>query len=307
MWTEEHSSFGECMCNVRMCAAWAPYTHTHTQWHTHSGTYTVTHTQWHTHTHTVTHTHRVTHTHTQWYTHSVTHTHTHTQWHTHTVTYTHTQRHTRTHTHTVTHTQWHTHIQWHMHGDTQTHTVTHTHKWHPQVTPTHKWHMCHLVLVHAVGFGLCVCPHYSSSLFLHPPTPSLDPSFCSLSPLRLSMRHYGLLPVSSWCVGLEIPRGHQFSHCGLVQEMVQVRLACGEYSNVAMMIVCEGWGVLEWDCSVVLSPPLLPCLSPTHTTSDYHVEVCYKCRPMVERDGKLYCSDNSLGPSTSQPTVWSLS
>ena len=60
---------------------------------------------------------------------------------------------------------------------------------------------------------------------------------------------------------------------------------------------------LRFNCT---SPPLLPCPSPTHTTSDYHVEVCYKCRPMVEREGKLYCSDNSLGPSTAQLTVWSL-
>ena len=157
--------------------------------------------------------------------------------------------------------------------------------------------------------GMCVCPRYSSLPFLplSSSTHSLPPSPCSLSPLRPSMRHCGLPPVSSWCVGLEIPRGHQFSHCGLVQEMVQVRLACGEYSNIAMMIVCEGWGVLEWDCSVVLSPLLLPCLSPTHTTSDYHGELWYKCRPMVERDGKLYCSDNSLDSSTAQPTAWSLS
>ena len=28
---------------------------------------------------------------------------------------------------------------------------------------------------------------------------------------------------------------------------------------------------------------------------------------MVERDGKLYCSDNSLDSSTAQPTAWSLS
>ena len=132
--------------------------------------------------------------------------------------------------------------------------------------------------------------------------------------------------------------------CGLVQEMGQVRLVCGEYSNVyiAMMIVfcccfcflfflcvcvivslcvCV-WCVCVCVCvtvlsvcttytchthtvqvclychSIVLPPPLLPFPSPTHTTSDYRGEVRCKCRPLVEREGKLYCIDNSLGLST---------
>ena len=37
---------------------------------------------------------------------------------------------------------------------------------------------------------------------------------------------------------LEIPRVHRFSHCGLEQEMEQVRFVSGEYSNVTMIIVC---------------------------------------------------------------------
>lgn len=44
---------------------------------------------------------------------------------------------------------------------------------------------------------------------------------------------------------------------------------------------------------------LLPRPSPTHTARDYYVEVWYKYGPMVERDGKLYCSDNSPQPFNS--------
>ena len=49
------------------------------------------------------------------------------------------------------------------------------------------------------------------------------------------------------------------------------------------------------DTIVVCPPPLLwPSSYLLPTSGDYHVDVMFKCRPMVERDRKLYCSDNSL-------------
>ena len=145
---------------------------------------------------------------------------------------------------------------------------------------------------------------------------SPPPPFSSLLSLSLSSQHDSAVACLLSALGvldLRYPEDTSSVIVDLYKKWNKLRLVCGKYSNVAMMIVGVGVGGvrmspytydLRFNCT---SPPLLPCPSPTHTTSDYHGVVCYKCRPMVERDGKLYYSDNSLGPSTTQPTVWSLS
>ena len=76
--------------------------------------------------------------------------------------------------------------------------------------------------------------------------------------------------------------------------------ACVCVCTCSCVYVLEWVPTVEiWDLIVVCPPPLLWPSSYLCTSSDYHVDVMFKCRPVVEKDIKLYCSDNSLSAFSS--------